>query len=123
LRGKSLVMLFSDLLNDEPEQVITSLYHLRHGGHEVILFHVLDEAEVKFPFEGVTEFEDPETRETLPPIDARGMREDYQSSVEAFRQTYREECAKANIDYVAMDTSVSFDKALLEYLIQRQRRF
>jgi hypothetical protein len=51
------------------------------------------------------------------------MREDYQASVEEFRQHYREECAKANIDYVAMDTSVSFDKALLEYLIQRQRRF
>src|SRR5438270_73528 len=71
----------------------------------------------------VTEFEDPETREKLPPIDARGMRQDYQAAVEAFRQQYREECAKANIDYVPMDTSVSFDKALLEYLIQRQRRF
>ena len=42
---------------------------------------------------------------------------------EEFRQYYRDECSKANIDYVAMDTSVSFDKALLEYLIQRQRRF
>ena len=56
-------------------------------------------------------------------LDARGMREDYQKSVEEFRRYYREECAKANIDYVAMDTSVNFDKALLEYLIQRQRRF
>jgi len=123
MRGKSLVMLFSDLLNDEPEQLVTALHRLRHAGHEVILFHILDEAEVKFPFEGVTEFEDPETRETLPPIDARGMRDDYQKSVEEFREQYRQECAKANVDYVPMDTSVSFDKALLEYLIQRQRRF
>jgi uncharacterized protein (DUF58 family) len=121
MRGKSLVMLFSDLLTD-PEPLVRSLHLLRHRGHEVILFHILDEAEVKFPFEGVVEFEDPEGGDKLT-LDARGMREDYQQSVEEFRQYYRDECAKANVDYVAMDTSVSFDKALLEYLIQRQRRF
>lgn len=121
MRGKSLVMLFSDLLTD-PEPLVRSLHLLRHRGHEVILFHILDEAEVKFPFEGVVEFEDPEGGDKLT-LDARGMREDYQTSIEEFRRYYREECAKANVDYVAMDTSVSFDKALLEYLIQRQRRF
>jgi uncharacterized protein (DUF58 family) len=121
MRGKSLVMLFSDLLTD-PEPLVRSLHLLRHRGHEVILFHILDEAEVKFPFEGVVEFEDPEGGDKLT-LDARGMREDYRASVEEFRRYYREECAKANIDFVAMDTSVSFDKALLEYLIQRQRRF
>ncbi len=121
MRGKGLVMLFSDLLTD-PDPLLRSLHLLRHRGHEVILFHILDEAEVKFPFEGVVEFEDPEGGDKLT-LDARGMREDYQQSVEAFRQHYRDECAKANIDYVTMDTSVSFDKALLEYLIQRQRRF
>jgi len=115
-RGKSLIMVFSDLLT-EPGPVIQALHHHRHRGNEVILFHILDEAEVKFPFEGVTEFEDPETREKLPPIDARGMRQDYQAAVEAFRQQYREECAKANIDYVPMDTSVTFDRALMEYLL------
>jgi uncharacterized protein (DUF58 family) len=121
MRGKSLVMLFSDLLTD-PQPLMRSLHLLRHRGHEVILFHILDEAEVKFPFEGVVEFEDPEGGAKLT-LDARGMREDYQASVEEFRRFFREECAKANIDFVAMDTSVSFDKALLEYLIQRQRRF
>ena len=49
IRGKSLVMLFSDLLTD-PEPVLRSLYRLRYSGHEVILFHILDEAEVHFPF-------------------------------------------------------------------------
>ena len=40
-----------------------------------------------------------------------------------FRVKFKEECGAANVDYVPMDTSVGFDKALLEYLIQRQRRF
>src|SRR4029079_8136535 len=56
-KGKALVMLFSDLLGD-PDEVIRSVYRLRHGGHEVILFHILDEAEVHFPFGGRIEFED-----------------------------------------------------------------
>ena len=64
IRGKSLVMLFSDLLTD-PEPVLQSLHHLRHRGHEVILFHILDEAEVHFPFEGLVEFEDVETPDRL----------------------------------------------------------
>jgi uncharacterized protein (DUF58 family) len=121
IRGKSLVMLFSDLLTD-PEPVMQALHHLRHRGNEVILFHILDEAEVHFPFEGLIEFEDVETPEKLT-IDAKGMRGDYLEAVRSFQAVYRAECAKANIDYVAMDTSVSFDKALMEYLVQRQRRF
>jgi uncharacterized protein (DUF58 family) len=121
VRGKSLIMVFSDLLT-EPAPVLESLHHLRHRGHEVILFHVLDEAEVHFPFDGLIEFADVETPDLLT-IDAKGMRGDYLQAVDSFRATYREECSKANIDYVAIDTSVTFDKALLQYLVQRQRRF
>ena len=120
-RGKSLIMLFSDLLTD-PEPVIKSLYRLRHSGHEVILFHILDEAEVQFPFQGLIEFEDVENQETLE-VDARGIRDDYLSSIQEFQSLYQRECGLANVDYVPMDTSVGFDNALLEYLVQRQRRF
>ncbi len=121
VRGKGLVMLFSDLLTD-PAPVMQALHHLRHRGHEIILFHILDEAEVHFPFDGLIEFEDAEDRRRLT-VDARGMREDYLKAVHDFQERYRQDCARAGIDYVAMDTSVSFDKALLEYLLQRQRRF
>src|SRR5947199_592651 len=121
IRSKSLVMVFSDLLTD-PAPVLQSLHHLRHRGNEVILFHILDEAEVHFPFEGLVEFEDVESPDRLT-VDARGMRDDYLEELGTFQQFYRTECSKANVDYVAIDTSINFDKALLEYLIQRQRRF
>jgi len=120
-RGKSLIILFSDLLTD-PDPVIKSLYRLRHAGHEIILFHILDEAEVQFPFQGLVEFEDVENQETLE-VDARGIRDDYLRSIQEFQSQYHRECGLANVDYVPMDTSVGFDKALLEYLVQRQRRF
>jgi uncharacterized protein (DUF58 family) len=120
-KGKALVMLFSDLLTD-PAEVIRSLYRLRHAGHEVILFHILDEAEVHFPFSGRIEFEDPESDDKLQ-VNADGIKADYLSGLAAFRDEFKRECGLANVDYVPMDTSVGFDKALLEYLITRTRRF
>jgi len=120
-RGKCLIMVFSDLLTD-PDPVMKSLYRLRHAGHEVILFHILDEAEVHFPFTGLVEFEDPESTQTLQ-VDARGMRDDYMKGLNDFRAMYERECGLANVDYVPIDTSIGFDKALLDYLILRQRRF
>ena len=121
IRTKSLVILFSDLLTD-PGPVLEGMHHLRHRGNEVIVFHILDEAEVHFPFDGTIEFEDVEDHARLT-VDARGIRGDYLRAVEEFRGFYRTECPKANIDYVPMDTSVSFDKALMQYLLQRQKRF
>ncbi|TWT96793.1 hypothetical protein Pla108_25670 [Botrimarina colliarenosi] len=120
LRHSSLVMIFSDLLTDE-EAVLKSLRRLRHGGHDVILFHVLDEAEVTFPFRGLTDFEEPETGERLE-LDADGYRADYLAGVADFRETYRSECLESGVDYVPIDTGMPFDRALTEYLVQRRRR-
>lgn len=127
LKQRSLVMLFSDLLpsapdSSGPEEVISALARLRHGGNDVIVFHVLDEAEVKFPYEGPVQFEDAETGQTVS-VDASGFREDYLKQLDEFRQAYREGCNNLRIDYVPLDTSMPFDKALTEYLIQRQARF
>lgn len=121
LRHRSLVMIFSDLLVDS-EPVIQSLRGLRHCGHDVILFHVLDEAEVHFPFHGMLELKDPETLERVR-LDADHFRHDYVKEVEAFREGYRQACFQSGIDYVPLDTSMPFDKALLEYLLNRQSRF
>jgi uncharacterized protein (DUF58 family) len=120
LRHRSLVMVFSDLLSD-PEPIIQSLRRLRHGGHDVILFHVLDEAEVKFPFDGMVEFEEPESQDKLQ-IDASGFRGDYLKQIEEFREMYRRECFQSGIDYVPLDTAMQFDRALTEYLLSRRAR-
>ncbi|MBM4021067.1 MAG: DUF58 domain-containing protein [Planctomycetes bacterium] len=121
LRHRSLVMLFSDLLAD-PEPIREALLRLRHGGHDVILFHVLDEAEVRFPFGGMVEFDDPETRDRLV-IDADAARAGYVAAVDAFRADYLGWCFRAGVDYVPLDTSMQFDAALVEYLRSRQGRF
>jgi len=120
LKTRSLVMIFSDFLVDE-EQTINALYRLKHGGHDVILFHVLDEAEVSFPFRGVCKMRDPETNEELK-IDADGARKEYKKRVEEFRKSLEQQCKSSGIDYIPLDTSMQFDKALLEYLLSRRAR-
>ena len=121
LRHRSLVMVFSDLLAD-PEPVIESLHLLRHRRHDVILFHILDEAEITFPFDGMVDLKDPETGDSLV-VDADGMRSDYLAALKELCTRYRTECAAIGVDYVGLNTSQPFDKALLEYLSQRKARF
>jgi uncharacterized protein (DUF58 family) len=120
LRHRSLVMIFSDLLAD-PKQVIQALHRLRHSGHDVILFHIMDEAEVNFPFHGLVEFEEPETGDRVK-VDASSYRQDYLDEVTTFRELYRRECFQCGVDYVALDTSMQFDAALMEYLVSRRAR-
>ncbi|MCA8988278.1 MAG: DUF58 domain-containing protein [Planctomycetaceae bacterium] len=121
VRHKSLLMVFSDLLVD-PEPVLQALRMIRYAGHDIILFHVLDEAEVSFPFTGSVLLRDPETAEEMK-LDASGMRQDYLDAVAALRDQYKSEAALAGIDYVPLDTSMRFDTALIEYLSQRKARF
>lgn len=121
LKHRSLVMLFTDLLS-EPEAALAGLRRLRHGGNDVILFHILDEAEVNFPFEGQVEFEEPESSEKLQ-VDANSYRSDYLEELERFRENFRRDCLQSGIDYVGLDTSMRFDRALMEYLISRKARY
>lgn len=121
VRHKSLFMLISDLLCDQ-QPVLDALHRLRHSGHDVIVFHVLDEAEVQFPFTGLVDFQDPETSASLV-LDAPGIRADYLDALRQLRERYQRECRAMGVDYVPLDTSMPFDRALVEYLSQRQARF
>jgi uncharacterized protein (DUF58 family) len=120
LKHASLVMIFSDLLAD-PEAILAALRRLRHDGNDVILFHILDEAEVQFPFTGLVDLEEPESHTHLE-IDADSFRRDYLKEIKSFRESYHRDCFQSGIDYVQLDTSMPFDRALTEYLISRRSR-
>ena len=120
LKRESLVMVFSDLLGNQ-DGLLKAVWRLRHAGHDVILFHILDAAETSFPFHGQVEFEDPETGARAS-ADADALRNDYLRTLETFRSRFRRECFSAKADYVELDTGVPFDKGLMEYLISRSQR-
>ena len=55
-RNRGLIIVISDLF-DKPEAILKGLQHFSHKRHDVIVFHVLDEYELTFPFERMTLFE------------------------------------------------------------------
>jgi uncharacterized protein (DUF58 family) len=121
LRHRSLIMIMSDLLLDV-EPTLSALRMLRHAGHDVIVFHVLDEAEVHFPFEGAVQLEDPESGNTLS-VNATEIAEEYRNNLRRFREQLNQGCTQSRMDYVPLDTSIPYDRALLEYLLRRKGRF
>ena len=61
LTKRGLVILISDLYEENPDTVVNALEHLRYDGHEVIVFHILDHQELEFAFDRVARFVDAET--------------------------------------------------------------
>jgi len=118
IRKRALVIIFSDLLLPR-EDVFSSLMRLRFKGHEVVVFHILDEAEAKFPFSEAAKFMDPETGLAIE-ADARVVRRDYLEGLGRHCEWLRSSCREGKIDYQLIDTSISFDRALLEYLLVRR---
>ena len=121
VKKRGLMILLSDLLADQ-EEVIQALHHLKFRGHDLIIFQVLDHSEVAFEFDGQVRFEDPETQEKLD-ADPRAIRAAYLEELRAFIDHYRQQCQNVRADFVTVDNAMTFDKALVEFLVQRQARF
>ncbi len=119
IKRRGLVIVLSDLF-DKPESVMTALKHFRHKGHEVIVMQVLDPLEKSFAFDGDAIFKDLETHEELM-TQPWHIQKAYQQSMQEFLDFYKQQCRDNNIDYVLLDTSTPFDKALFEYLNKRKR--
>jgi uncharacterized protein (DUF58 family) len=117
IRRKGLVILISDMFDDE-QKVLEGIQHLRFGGNEVIVFHVMDPFELDFPFQGLIEFEGLEGMDKLM-TRPREIRRSYLREVEAFRARLREGCEKNNAHYVLVNTGHSLHEVLSGYLAFR----
>ena len=120
MRRRSMVVVISDLL-DDPERVIGGLRHLKFGRNDVIVFHVLDPAELAFPFDRPTRFEDLETGEAITAVAAE-LREGYLREMDQLLERYARELPLSGIEYRRVDTSQPLDDALRAYLSSRTAR-
>lgn len=121
IHKRGLVVLISDLL-DEPQRVIEGLKHFRYRGTEVVVFQVLDPAEIAFPFTSAARFRDMETQdEVLAVPDA--VRDQYRQAMTELNQRYQRELRAAGIDYTLLETSVPLEHGLMAYLFTRRRSF
>jgi uncharacterized protein (DUF58 family) len=121
---RSLVVIFSDMLDDEEQQdeLFHALRHLRYNKHEVVLFHVLD-----LPFEEQLDFEnrpyrfiDMETKESikLNPVEHQTL---YRSLMKERKNEIMLRCGQYRIDYVEADIRKGYDHVLMTYLLKRSK--
>lgn len=120
LSRQGLCMVLSDLL-DAPEATARSLQDLALARQEVIVFHVLDPAEVRFDFRDAAIFRDPETGLEVDAEPARIGRL-YRDKIASITAFYSSSLAGAGMDYVLVDTSRPFIEPLAEFVKTRDRR-
>jgi uncharacterized protein (DUF58 family) len=119
LRRRGLVAVISDLY-DEPQAVADAIKPLRFRGHDVMVFHLLDPAELDFPYAEATSFEDLESGERLPVV-PDALREDYRALIREHTASLARLFTASRIDYALFNTATPLDYALFKYLSTRER--
>lgn len=120
LKKRGVVMILSDFF-DNVKSLLAGLKHFHHRRHDVVLLHVLDPAELDFPFQRPTQFQG---LEEFPDVmtDPQALRRAYLKELGAFQQALREGCRTMNMDYELMRTDRPLDAALRSFLAGRMAR-
>lgn len=120
---RSLIIIFTDLFSDEStEEIISSLQHLKHSKHEVILFHVNDkEKEIDFNYSSRPHrFVDMETLEEIK-LNPQEIKDAYQKTIQNKIHEVKTSCENTRIDFVEANINNGFDQILLPYIIKRTK--
>jgi uncharacterized protein (DUF58 family) len=119
IRQRGMIVLISDLF--VPVATLTdALRQFRLRKHEVVVFHVLHEDELTFPFREHTRFRGMEQATELL-AEPRALRRSYLEAIDRFLSAIRQTCAKSGVDYVPLTTNEPLDAALAGYLSFRNR--
>jgi len=116
---RGLLVLISDLY-EEPDALLEAIGPLRFRGHDMIVFHVMDRAELDFEYADPSAFEDLESGEQIP-IVPEALAGQYRELVQAHITGLTERFSANRIDYTLVNTSAPLDHALFSYLSTRER--
>src|SRR5438445_6153168 len=119
IRRRGLVIVLSDLIDNE-STIANGLQHFRHDNHEVIVFHLLDDAELTFPYERLTRFKDMEGTGRVV-ANPKNLRNRYLARINAFMDNLQTACFERNISYNLANTKEPYDRFLAAYLEKRSR--
>ena len=121
LRRRGIVVVISDLY-DEPDKVIDGLRHLVFRGNDVIVFQILDPAELHFDFPNAAQFVDMETNAEMHVI-PEYVRQEYLKLLGNQISENEKACRRDRMDFSLIDTSQPLDSALFSYLARREQLY
>ncbi len=119
VRRRGLFFLISDCF-DDVDSILGGLQHLRFGGHEVVVFHILHPDEMDFPFNGMVKFDAMEEKMhllTRPQL----VRPTYLRALKKYLEDLQQGCERNRCDYVQVNTGKPLAETLAEYLARRLR--
>jgi uncharacterized protein (DUF58 family) len=116
---RGLLVVVSDFY-EEPQAVVDAIAPLRFRGHDMIVFHVLDPAEIEFGYDDASAFEDLESGEQIPVV-PEALADQYRTLVREHSEALRSKCSELRIDYALLNTSSPLDHALFSYLSMREQ--
>lgn len=119
IKRRGLVVLVSDLFDDR-EKIMSGLKHFRHRGHEIVVFHVLDPAELSLDYGGDVTFVDRETGEKLR-SQPWFVKKEYRRNMHRWIRELEDGCKENAIDYNRVTVDTPFDQALVAYLNKRKK--
>ncbi len=116
---RALIILISDLY-DDTERLRRALARLRRRRHDVVVYQVMDRAEIDFPFRDVGNFEDLETGQRIV-TNPGDIRRAYQEAVAEFLEQCRHVCRGLDVEYVLSTTDHDVPSFVRSHLARRQR--
>lgn len=116
---KGMLVLVSDFY-EEPQAIVEAVAPLRFRGHDIIVFHVLDPAELDFGYDQASAFEDLESGEQIPVV-PQAFAEQYRALIREHSEALRTKFSELRVDYALLNTGTPLDHALFTYLSVREQ--
>ena len=116
---RSILLILSDLY-EPADKIRDALGPLRDAGHDVVVMHLLDPAELNFTFDAAGTFEDLESGERIPVVPGR-LRTRYTELIRDHLTAVEKLLGEGRVDYMMVDTSKPVDEILFQYLLRRER--
>jgi hypothetical protein len=116
---RGVLVLVSDFYED-PQAVLEAVAPLRFRGHDIIVFHLLDPAEIEFNYDQASAFEDLESGEQIPVV-PEALAEQYRQLIREHSEALRSKFSELRVDYTLLNTSTPLDHALFSYLSMREQ--
>ena len=118
-KRRGLLVLISDFY-EEPDAILEAIKPLKFIGNDLIVFHVLDPAEIDFGYDDASTFEDLESGEQLPVV-PQSLGKEYRALMKAHIDALTTKFSEHRIDYALLNTGEPLDRALFSYLSSRER--